>query len=120
MLGFDIYTSSFKIAKAIQVYVSVFAESCTWEPPQCDPPVEIQRRMIMVDGKLPRPTLSQVLATKRKIQATKPMTTQKDDTTTKQQPSPAVQKIEAKCKKESESKYIQLIRRTDNSFLQLI
>lgn len=60
--------------------------------------------MIMVGGKLPRPTRSQLPATKPKIQATKPVTTEKDDTTTKQQPSPVIQKIEAKCKKESESK----------------
>ena len=68
--------------------------------------------MVMVNGKLPRPTRSHVRetkpkiqATKPKIQATKPTTTPKVDTTTKQQPSPVVQRIEAKCKKESESEY---------------
>jgi hypothetical protein len=60
--------------------------------------------MLMINGKLPRPTRQQMQATKPRIPATKRIITQALKTTTKKQPGAVAQKIEADCKNESASK----------------
>jgi hypothetical protein len=60
--------------------------------------------MLMIDGKLPRPTQQQYSATEPKIQKSKRTTTEEPETTTEKQPEAVPQKIEGDCREESESK----------------
>ncbi|CAB4013910.1 angiopoietin-related 7-like [Paramuricea clavata] len=76
-------------------------EDCIWEPPQCDTPAEIKQRMLMINGKLPRPTRQQMQATEPRIPATKRIITQAVESTTKKRPGVVAQKIETECKNES-------------------
>lgn len=80
-------------------------EECIWEPPQCEPPTEIRHRMVMVNGKLPRPKSSP--KTKQEITTPNPTAAV---VTTKELSRVTVQKVKGKCKSESESKLVYILK----------